>query len=518
MTNDKIPNPNESGKFKYLKILGFIGILILGFWIFPQVAYAFTDLSEIGIGARPLALGKAYAALSSDGSGIFTNPAGLSDFPKLKIVSMMGRLMEDVNYLSLGIADTFPFGSLGFGYMSAGLQSIPLTTLTHTPTGDVISDPYAYTDYTSGIYYLSYSRKFNPVFALGLNLKYFVQTFSLNSGAMAGAAGTGMEADLGLKWKPRGFLSIGCLAKNALPTSMGGKFTWQKNNREEGMPLLVNLGAYLKLFGASGFRQFNNQNVSVMAELQNYPNLSRPLLFKLGSEWWVTRGFALRLGIDQDYKATESGGTGIDSNITCGVGLKAAGFTFDYAYHQFGEIKSNTSHFFSIGYIGYDEDFRDDLRIGEKDKGGLFPILKKKPRLKQFTDINSYYWAAEPIEYFATLGIIDGYPDRTFRPDDAITRGQLNAVLARAKGLTVATKEASRSKDQVLTRGEAVIIFAKFAGLNPPTAAAAKKAGFLEYLGTADFNPGKIFTRAEAAEILSKTKKGQEKIREFLKE
>ncbi|OGC05129.1 hypothetical protein A2276_04210 [candidate division WOR-1 bacterium RIFOXYA12_FULL_43_27] len=36
MTNDKIPNPNESKKsksFNYLKILGFIGILILGFGI-----------------------------------------------------------------------------------------------------------------------------------------------------------------------------------------------------------------------------------------------------------------------------------------------------------------------------------------------------------------------------------------------------------------------------------------------------------------------------------------------------
>lgn len=500
------------------RVLYCIFFLLIGAMPWHGSANAFTDLSEIGIGARPLALGKAYTALSSDGSGIFTNPAGLSDFPKLKIVSMMGRLMEDVNYLSVGIADTFPFGSLGFGYMSAGLQSIPLTTLTHTPTGDVISDPYAYTDYTSGIYYLSYSRRFNPVFAFGFNLKHFVQNFSLTSGAMAGAAGTGLEADLGLKWKPRGFLSLGCLAKNVLPASIGGKFTWQKNNRDEGMPFQLNLGAYLKLFGASGFRQFNNQNVSVMAELQNYPNLARPILFKLGSEWWVTRGLALRAGIDQDYKATETGGTGIDSNLTFGVGLKAAGFTFDYAYHQFGEIKSNTSHFFSIGYIGYDEDLRDDLRIGSTNKGGLFPTLKKKPVLLQFTDINSYYWAAEPIEYLATLGIMDGYPDQSFRPEDAITRGQLNAAWAKTKGLPVASREASREKDKILTRAEAVVIFAKYAGLNPPTIASAKKAGFLEYVGTADFEPGKIFTRAEAAEIISKTKAGQERIREFLKE
>lgn len=531
-------------------------------------AYGFADLSEVGIGARPLALGRAYTALSSDGSGIFTNPAGLADFPKVKVISMMGRLIEDVNYVAVGAANSFPFGTAGIGYISAGTQGIPLTTLTSTPTGAVISAPYAYTDYNSSIYYFSYSRKIFPSLQIGSSLKYFSQNFSLTAGSMEGGVGSGTEMDFGAKWHPIHWLSVGCLLKNALPASMGGKFIWDKNKREEALPMSMNLGTNIKVFGLGGLRQFRDQNVSVMIEAQSMPKLARSILWKLGTEWWITRGLALRGGIDQDFKATSSGGTEIDNNLAFGVGLKAGGFNFDYAYHQYGELKGNISHFFSLGYIGFDEDLRTALRLSPDRDGSLVPFSKQRPEFKKFIDVDDSFWAKDAIDYMSALGIMDGFPDNTFKPDQPLTRAQIAVLLVKAKGFDVASGEATMFYDlpaghwaapyvnvavkrkyiagypdtsfqpaRALTRAEGVAILSRFAGLLIPAkvsgnpymdveksawyaapVAAAKNAGLLEFISEENFEPNKLLIRAEAAEIISKTKFGQEKIRDFLRQ
>jgi len=49
-----------------------------------------------------------------------------------------------------------------------------------------------------------------------------------------------------------------------------------------------------------------------------------------------------------------------------------------------------------------------------------------------------------------------------------------------------------------------------------PVIAAAKEAGLLEYLVGKNFEPNRELTRAEAAEMLSKTKFGKDKIKELL--
>ena len=51
-----------------------------------------------------------------------------------------------------------------------------------------------------------------------------------------------------------------------------------------------------------------------------------------------------------------------------------------------------------------------------------------------FTDVPAYHWAAAAIARCAKLGWINGYPDGTFRPDDNVTRAELMAMLNRATG------------------------------------------------------------------------------------
>ena len=47
----------------------------------------------------------------------------------------------------------------------------------------------------------------------------------------------------------------------------------------------------------------------------------------------------------------------------------------------------------------------------------------------EFTDLSESYWAYDGIVRLTKAGIIDGYPDDTFKPDGNITRAELVKIL-----------------------------------------------------------------------------------------
>lgn len=57
-------------------------------------------------------------------------------------------------------------------------------------------------------------------------------------------------------------------------------------------------------------------------------------------------------------------------------------------------------------------------------------------RKTSFSDVNTTNTASGYIESAAKKGIISGFPDGTFRPGQTVTRGQLAIILAKAFGLT----------------------------------------------------------------------------------
>ncbi len=64
-------------------------------------------------------------------------------------------------------------------------------------------------------------------------------------------------------------------------------------------------------------------------------------------------------------------------------------------------------------------------------------------RLITFPDIeadeqNRPHWARGPIAYLATLGIVEGYPDGNFYPNNPVTRGEFATWLAKAENLPAA--------------------------------------------------------------------------------
>lgn len=59
-----------------------------------------------------------------------------------------------------------------------------------------------------------------------------------------------------------------------------------------------------------------------------------------------------------------------------------------------------------------------------------------------FNDVSARYWAANAIAICAKLGWITGYPDGSFRPDRNVTRAELMAMINRATGRTPKSADA----------------------------------------------------------------------------
>lgn len=70
--------------------------------------------------------------------------------------------------------------------------------------------------------------------------------------------------------------------------------------------------------------------------------------------------------------------------------------------------------------------------------GSLFITLTDgtgTDKTSQFTDINSNDWYTPAINYYASIGVIRGYGDGTFRPAKAITKGELSSIIYGLAGL-----------------------------------------------------------------------------------
>lgn len=102
-------------------------------------------------------------------------------------------------------------------------------------------------------------------------------------------------------------------------------------------------------------------------------------------------------------------------------------------------------------------------------------------------------WARKSVAYAVQLGIVHGYSDGSFRPDAAITRAEMAAMIAAALGKSNPSDTATGFADDkdIPTWAKAGIAF-------------VKQAGIVEGKGDNLFVPSDKATRAEAVTILLK--------------
>lgn len=292
------------------------------------------DPTSVGVGARPLGMGKAFVGLSDDGNAVFTNFAGLvaNDY---RLTSMAGNLMSDIPYTVIGGSFKAGVGNVGLGLVrvsTSGILGMSLIGDTPEATGENA-------EYTNNTFVVNYSAPGSVVplissipvknLKVGAGLKLISEGFSGSSDF--DEAGTGFDVDLAAMFDIAQDISGGLVAKNIIP---GNNITWKDSASELPMTITPGVNAKIKEW---------NLNLGVDAELLE----AKGLYWHLGGEWWPVEYAAVRLGIDQAPSGDET-----TNNMSAGIGTKYKGFTFDYAYHTYEDVGDFTTHYFSIGYVG----------------------------------------------------------------------------------------------------------------------------------------------------------------------
>ncbi|MCD9024656.1 S-layer homology domain-containing protein [Cohnella silvisoli] len=114
--------------------------------------------------------------------------------------------------------------------------------------------------------------------------------------------------------------------------------------------------------------------------------------------------------------------------------------------------------------------------------------------LLAFTDTTKIRsWAQKAVAQAVQLGIIHGYKDGSFRPNEAITRAEMAAMLANALSLSFKANAATSFADD-----KDIPAWAKGA------VAAIKELGLVQGKGSNEFDPTAKTTRAEAVTVLLK--------------
>ena len=195
-------------------------------------------------------------------------------------------------------------------------------------------------------------------------------------------------------------------------------------------------------------------------------------------------------------------------------------------------------------------------------EGALVSSEVRILRIIPYQDVPIDYWVIDSITLDSILGLIKGYPDNRFKPEKGITRAELTALLARTEkidlerwqkvkkftdvkdkwyvpyinfgaelGLVTGYPDKTFKPDKILNRAEGVAILSRFARLIEKEGLAfpdlklafwankyiqpAKEAGLLKHLEGKDFEPNKPFTRSEAAEVLYRTEPIQRRVNAF---
>ncbi len=173
-----------------------------------------------------------------------------------------------------------------------------------------------------------------------------------------------------------------------------------------------------------------------------------------------------------------------DNNKVGGVAATVNGKDLIIAHDQFAY---NTKYTVSVpsGTVK-----RKNYSVQNKSLSWSFTTAAEAQKSCAYSDVPESYWAAGVIKELCEKGILDGYPDGTFRPRIDITRGEFTKIIAVALGLAEENPATSTFKDVSPEDWYYGVV------------EAAAKAGLVKGYGKGEFKPNAKITREEITAIL----------------
>jgi outer membrane protein OmpA-like peptidoglycan-associated protein len=263
---------------------------------------------RMGIGARALAMGGAYTAVTNDLTSLYWNPAGLAHVGKLQFTAFYsGGMEEDRNLNYFGYAHHWygdndaDYGTFSFGWLNSGMDGFREFDPTGAPAGTF--------DFNRNNFYLGWGRAFtkNDRLGLGIGFKFLHDKVVDSNLTDYDANNMGGGFDIGWYFKLAERATF-AMAWQDIYTKIGAKDAVEDTDL---VPWNMRFGLALN--------PLDPLIAAVDVEKTRYEDLT----IHLGGEYGFTLAedydLALRLGFD-------------DGDFATGFGLGLKWFQFDYAY------------------------------------------------------------------------------------------------------------------------------------------------------------------------------------------
>ncbi len=300
-------------------------LLLLGLLSQPaQAGGDFFMVSDVGSSARMIRMGN-IEGFSEFANGVFENPASLYRTKRFSASVFTTTFMNEVQYKNLSVSTKLPFGTLGLGYMTAGVGAIPRTyeSVATTPGEESTFDVGGYFDYNNTMAKVSYELSQTENLHFGTSLTYYASTIDTHSGR-------GFNFDAGIVAVARP-LTLSVVAKNVVPSL---KVNYS-NGQSETLPLQTSYSALYHIgnFDLLGqLRAIGNNQKFMKSFAVNYSPHFVPFFH-------ISGGYK-EFPVIRDIK----------SNYVLGLGLDVFDVSFDYAYERSEHIEYNNKHYFSVAF------------------------------------------------------------------------------------------------------------------------------------------------------------------------
>jgi len=298
---------------------------------------------EIGVGARAMSMGGAYAAIANDATALYWNPAGTAFASRIQIELMHNQWLADTDFNFVGIVVPVPRfrSTLGFHLITLDYGSQPVRTVERPEgTGEI----YDASDVSAA---LTFAMALTDRFAFGINTKYVHQRIWSETG-------NAIAFDLGVFYKtPLNGLQIGSSISNfGSEIQLTGRHLRtivdpdKKVENFDRVPVNYNTNSFplplLFRFGVSYGRNFGKWGSMLTSMDLNHPSNTTESV-SIGFEYGWKNMFFLRGGYENMFEKDAINGLTLGAGVDY-IDLGDLGLRIDYAWSDWG-ILDNAQRF-----------------------------------------------------------------------------------------------------------------------------------------------------------------------------
>jgi hypothetical protein len=301
-------------------------VLLTTLFLIPIHSFALKKVGQtglqflkVGVGARPAAMGEAFAMVGNDANALFYNPAGIAKMPsKFDILASMTNWIADIKYNAAGLViNGGNLGNFGISIISANYPKVIGTRVAATEKGYVETGDIEPSAFSAG---LVYARSLTDKFTVGGQIRYASQSLGSNlfvDSSVVKNRVSGLTYDFGTIFYP-GFKSLR-LGMNIV--NFSAQFKYEETPFQ--LPLTFKISFAMDVLDFWG-EHAGNSLVLCFDAIHPRDYTER---IHIGGEYWFKDLIAIRAGYKFNYD---------EESLSAGFGFKYHGIKLDYAYSAFG--------------------------------------------------------------------------------------------------------------------------------------------------------------------------------------